>query len=65
MCDEDLHPPWKNLEIADSRPSHSDVSLSKVFEVFGVAVLASVVRAASVKQNKKPNEKVMPFERAS
>ena len=43
----------KNLEIEGSSPSHSNVLLPRVFEVFGVAVTASVVRAAIVKQGKK------------
>ena len=54
----------KNLETEGSRPSHSDVLSAKVFEVFGVAFSASVVRALREKQSKKLSEKIMPFERA-
>ena len=41
------------MEIEENRPSHSDALLPRVFEVFGVAVAASVVRVAIVKQIKK------------
>ncbi len=53
------------MGIEGSRPSHSDGLLLRDFEVFGVAVLASVLRAAIVKQSKKPHDKVMPIEHAS
>ena len=39
--------------IKETKPSNSDALLPRVFEVFGVAPAANVVRVAIVKQDEK------------